>query len=81
MVDREQTKKAMDNLILLAKSKNEYTKDSVMNIMCICCSSQMHEAGYTSEEALNIAIELVKVKPKADVYTELLKLTGYNEKE
>jgi len=77
MDNREKTIKEMDNLILLAKTKEEYTKDSVMNIMCICCSNQMHEAGYTSEEALKIAIELVKTKPKKTVYTELLKLTGY----
>ena len=78
MVDsRERTKSKMRDLILLAKTKEEYTKDSVMNIMCICCSDQMHEAGYTSEEALQKAIELVKTKPKKTVYTELLKLTGY----
>ena len=50
-----------------------------MNIMCICCSNQMHEAGYSSEEALKIAIELVKTKDKKEVYSELLKLTGYEE--
>ena len=77
MDKREKTIKAMDNLILLAKTKEEYTKDSVMNIMCICCSDQMHEAGYTSEEALKIAIELVKTKPKSEVYAALIKLTGY----
>ncbi|MBR4420407.1 MAG: hypothetical protein IKT32_05950 [Clostridia bacterium] len=79
MDKREKTIKAMDNLILLAKTKEEYTKDSVMNIMCICCSDQMHEAGYSSEEALKIAIELVKTKDKKEVYSELLKLTGYEE--
>ena len=79
VAQRERVKQCMRDLILLAKTKEEYTKDSVMNIMCICCSDQMHEAGYTSEEALKIAIELVKTKPKKTVYTELLKLTGYED--
>lgn len=75
--DREKRKEKMTELILLAKTKSEYTKDSVMNIMCICCSEQMHDAGYTSEQALQKAIDLVKTKEKGEVYTELLKLTGY----
>ena len=66
----------MEKLALECKAK-EYSKDVFSIITIICCSNQMHEAGYTSEEALKIAIELVKTKPKKTVYTELLKLTGY----
>ena len=79
--ERERTRIKMRELIQLAKRKSEYTRDSVMNIMCICCSDQMHEAGYTSEQALKIAIELVKTKEKKKVYSELLKLTGFDENE
>lgn len=67
----------MEKLALVCKTK-EYSKEVFSIITIICCSEQMHEAGYTSEQALEIAIELVKTKPKAEVYTELLKLTGYN---
>ena len=73
-------KELWHKLISTCREK-QYSDDSIINIFFLCGCDQMHEAGYTSEEALNIAIELVKVKPKADVYTELLKLTGYNEKE
>ena len=79
--DRKKRKEKMTELILLAKTKSGYTKDSVMNIMCICCSEQMHDAGYTSEQALQKAIELVKTKGKSEVYTELLKLTGYENQK
>lgn len=75
--EREQRRAKMRELILLAKGKEEYTKDVVMNIMCICCSEQMNEAGYTSEQALQKAIELVQTKEKQQVYEELLALTGY----
>ena len=57
--------------------KKEYTDESIINIFFLCGCDQMHEAGYTSEEALQKAIELVNTKPKKTVYTELLKLTGY----
>lgn len=70
-------KSKMEELVLLAKTKEGYTKDAVMNIMCICCSEQMHNAGITSEEALEKAIELIKEKSKSEVYSELLKLTGF----
>ncbi len=68
----------MEELALECKNK-EYSKDVFSIITIICCSNQMHEAGYTSEEALQKAIELVKTKPKKTVYTELLKLTGYED--
>ena len=68
----------MEKLALECKNKN-YTKDVFSIITIICCSDQMHEAGYSSEEALKIAIELVKTKDKKEVYSELLKLTGYEE--
>lgn len=79
MVDKERQKriKCIDELILVAKSKGEYTKDDVMNIGCICCSEQMEEAGYTPTEALKIAIELVKTKDPKHVFRELLKITGF----
>lgn len=67
----------MRELILLAKNSKQYTRDSVMNIMCICCSEQMHDAGYDQEEALSKAIELIKTKSKSEVYSELLKLTKF----
>lgn len=74
-------KDLMQDLVIVAKEKKEYTKESVMNIMCICCSEQMHEAGYTSEQALQKAIELVKSnKSKQKVYSILLDLTGYQNK-
>ena len=59
--------------------EREYTDESIINIFFLCGCDQMHEAGYTSEEALQKAIELVKTKPKKIVYTELLKLTGYED--
>ena len=37
----------------------------------------MYESGYTSEQALQKAIELVQTKDKQQVYEELLALTGY----
>ena len=71
---RKRVEKCMRELVLLAKNKEGYTKDSVMNIICICCSKQMKESGYSSEEALRKAIDLVKTKPKPDVYAGLLSL-------
>ncbi len=59
--------------------KKEYSDESIVNIFFLCGCDQMNEAGYTSEQALKIAIELVKTKPKKTVYTELLKLTGYED--
>lgn len=42
-------------------------------------SDQMKDAGYTSEQALEKAIELVKTQSKEKAYSELLKMTGYKE--
>ena len=58
-----------------------YSDDTILNVYFLCGCDQMHEAGYTSEEALKIAIELVKTKPKSEVYSALIKLTGYEETE
>ncbi|MBE7089311.1 MAG: hypothetical protein E7362_00735 [Clostridiales bacterium] len=80
MTQREKTKQAMDELILTAKKDSQYTKDSVMNIMCICGSKQMHAQGVTTENALKKATELIKSGlEKSKVYSELLKLAGYEE--
>ncbi len=70
----------MEELALVCKAK-KYSKDAFSIITIICCSDQMHGAGYTSEQALKIAIELVKTKEKKKVYSELLKLTGFDENE
>ena len=75
--ERLMVKKAMEDLVLEAKKNKEYTKDSVMNIITICCSKQMHEKGYTSEQALSIATNLIKNEPsKANVYSKLLLMSG-----
>ena len=71
-------KELWHKLINVCREK-EYTDESIINIFFLCGCDQMHEAGYTSEEALQKAIELVKTKPKKTVYTELLKLTGYED--
>ena len=70
------SKPYMEKLAEVCKEKN-YSKDVFSIITIICCSEQMHDAGYTSEQALQKAIDLVKTKEKSEVYTELLKLTGY----
>ena len=75
----ECVREKMRELILLAKNNEQYTRDSVMNIMCICCSVQMFDAGYTQYEALDKAIELIKTKSKSEVYSELLKLTKFED--
>lgn len=71
-------KELWHKLINVCREK-EYTDESIINIFFLCGCDQMHEAGYTSEQALEIAIKLVKTKPKKTVYTELLKLTGYED--
>ena len=70
------SKPYMEELAKLCKEKG-YEKDVFSIITIICCSEQMHEAGYTSEESLQKAIELVKEKEKKQVYQELLEMTGY----
>lgn len=72
----ENEKKLLRELIKICREK-DYSDDSIFNIFFFCGCDQMHEAGYVLEDVLKIAIELVKTKPKAEVYTELLKLTGY----
>lgn len=70
-------KSKMEELALLAKTKEGYTKDTVMNIICICCSKEMNNSGYTPEQALGKAISFVeKDFSKEKLYTELLKMTG-----
>ena len=68
----------MENLAKLCKEKG-YEKNVFSILTILCCSDQMHEAGYSSEQALEKAIELVKTKDKKEVYSELLKMTGYKE--
>ena len=70
------SKPYMEKLAKICKEKN-YGKNVFSIITIICCSDQMQDAGYTSEQALEKAIELVKTEPKEKVYSELLKLTGY----
>ena len=69
-------KQYMEELAKKCKEKG-YDKEFFSIVTIICCSAQMHEAGYTSEEALQKAIKLVEKKDKKQVYTELLELTGY----
>ena len=74
-------KESMTELVKVAK-ESDYTKESVMNIMCICCSEQMHNAGYSSEYAIQKAIGLIKKnKSKADVYDTLLQMSGFDPDE
>ena len=70
------SKPYMEKLANVCKEKN-YNKEFFSIITIICCSEQMFEAGYTSEQALQKAIELVQTKEKQQVYEELLALTGY----
>lgn len=59
-------------------AERHYSKDAVSNILLICCSTQMLEHGYTPERALKKALELIESGgSKASVYTELLKMAGY----
>ena len=68
----------MEKLAKLCKEKG-YEKNVFSILTIMCCSEQMHEAGYSSEQALEKAIELVKTEKKEKVYSELLKMTGYKE--
>ena len=68
----------LTNFVKVAKERN-LTLDSAIMVFSLCCSDQMKDAGYTSEQALEKAIELVKTKDKKEVYSELLKMTGYKE--
>lgn len=68
-------KQYMDELAKTCKEKG-YDKEFFSIITIICCSTQMHKAGYTSESALQKAIKFVKEEQK-QVYTKLLELTGY----
>ena len=68
----------LTNFVTVAKER-KLTLDSAIMVFSLCCSDQMHEAGYSSEQALEKAIELVKTKDKKEVYSELLKMTGYKE--
>ena len=74
------SKPYMEKLSNVCKEKN-YNKEFFSIITIICCSEQMHDAGYTSEQALENAIELVIEKEKSQVYSELLKMTGYYPEE
>lgn len=77
MISKEE--KQLWQELISACRKRMYSDDSILNVYFLCGCDQMHEAGYSSEEALKIAIELVKTKDKKEVYSELLKLTGYEE--
>ena len=61
----------------LACQEKGYDREVFEIITIICCSSQMHESGFTSEEALQVAIDLVETKPIVDVYSEIAKMSGY----
>lgn len=74
----QQEKQLWKELIKQCKEK-KYSDNSIMIVYFFCGCDQMHEAGYTSEQALEKAIELVKTKEKEEVYSELLKMTGYKE--
>ena len=69
----------MHNLSLACQEKG-YDREVFEIITIICCSSQMHEAGFTSVEALKIATELVKTKALEDVYSEIAEMSGYKGK-
>ena len=77
MISKEE--KQLWQELISACRERMYSDDSILNVYFLCGCDQMHEAGYSSEEALKIAIELVKTKDKKEVYSELLKLTGYEE--
>ena len=79
MTQREKTKQAMEDFILVAKDKG-FGKEPIMLIGIICGSKQMHAQGVTTENALKKATELIKSGlEKSKVYSELLKLAGYEE--
>ena len=70
----------LKELVDLAKKDKEYTQDTLINLTCICFSDQMREKGYTPEDAMKKAINLIKTgKSKSEVYIEMLKLAGYEE--
>ena len=69
------SKQYMEELAKICKEK-KYSKEVFSIIAIICCSEQMHNVGYSSEQALQKAIELVKEKDKSQVYKELLKIAG-----
>ena len=73
-----QEKQLWNSLIKKCREKG-FSDTSIINIYFLCGCDQMHDAGYTSEQALEKAIELVKTKDKKEVYSELLKMTGYKE--
>ena len=68
----------LKNFVEVAK-KNDLSLDSAIMILSLCCSDQMKDAGYTSEQALEKAIELIKTQSKEKIYSELLKMAGYKE--
>ena len=76
----ENEKKLLRELIKICREKG-YSDDSIFNVFFFCGCDQMQEAKHSLEETLKIAIELVKTKDKKEVYSELLKLTGYEETE
>ena len=72
----EKEKKLFRELIEICRKKG-YADDSILNIFFLCGCDQMQEAKHSLEETLKIAIELVKTKPKSEVYAALIKLTGH----
>ena len=70
-------KEIIDKVITLCEEKN-YNKESAFNLVLICCSSQMLENGYTSQDALSKAIEYInESKNSGEAIYKLLKLAGY----
>ena len=79
MAVSERTQIAIKNFVDLAESK-KLNKNTIISIGVICGSAQMHEAGYTTEQAFIKATELLKAnKSIEEIYKEILTMSGYNQ--
>ena len=71
----------IDEFITVCKS-HSIKKEDCFNLGTICCSEQMIEAGYTHNQALSKAKELINKNEKIEsVFREILKMTGYTPED
>ncbi len=72
-------KNKMSELAKISK-EYKYTKDEFSIIATIVCSSQMYDNGYSSEQAIEKAIEYIENSKNAnETINKLLTLSGYKD--
>ena len=71
----------IDKFITVCKA-HSIKKEDCLNLGTICCSQQMHDAGYSPDKALQKAAELIKDRQDIEkVYKEVLLMAGHNPDE